>query len=127
MAGGARWDVLPLLGMRKAEAVEEHGLRGASNARREGRSTCETGDGRRVARSMDTTWARGATRHEADRNLEGGTVIADGDVAGSWHKDPRRLLVKLMLEAKGVAHDASRVQDIRARGQHNHVVNLIAF
>ena len=44
MAGGARWDVLSLLGMRKAEAVEEHGLRGASNARREGRSTCETGD-----------------------------------------------------------------------------------
>ena len=127
MASGARRNVLPLLGMREAEAVEKHGLRGASHASRKGRSTCETGDRRRVARSMDTTWARGATRHEADRNLEGSTVIADGDVAGSWHKNPRGLIVKLMLEAKGVTHDASRVQDVWARGQYNHIGDLIAF
>ena len=107
MAGSARWDVLPLLGMREAEAVEEHCLRGASYTCREGRATHETGDWRRMAGSADTTWARGATWYKAHRDLEGGTVIADSDVASTRHKDARGLIVKLMLEAKGVTHDPS--------------------
>jgi len=107
MTGGARGDVLPLLSVGEAKAVEEHSLRGASHAGRKGRSTRETGDWRHMARSMNASRAGGATRHKADRNLEGSTVIADGDIAGARHKDPRGLVVKLMLETKRVTHDTS--------------------
>ena len=54
MAGSARWNVLPLLGMREAEAMEEHCLRGTSHTCRESGTTREAGDGRRMARSVDT-------------------------------------------------------------------------
>ena len=127
MTGGARGDVLPLLSVGKAKTVEKHSLRGASHASREGRSTRKAGDWRYMARSMNASRARGATWYKADRDLEGSTVIADGDTAGAWHKDSRRLVVKLMLETKRVTHDTSRVKDVKARGQHDHVGDPIAL
>ena len=36
-------------------------------------------------------------------------------------------MVKLMLEAKAITHDAGRVQNVGTRGQHDHVGDLIAL